>query len=114
MTDQDLIENINKLEDELQILSKLRLLQFAPYVEIRSKHLVLSLSFQDDAKIELEVKSFRNGTSVLEYTNERESNEKMVNAVCARSESAEHLKSAFKNYFNDTKDFLSLLDQLRF
>ena len=114
LTDQDLIENINKLEEELQILSKLRLLQFAPYVEIRSKHLVLSLSFQDDAKIQLEVKSFRNGTAALEYANERESNEKVVNAVYARSESAEHLKCAFKNYFNDTKDFLSMLDQLRF
>ena len=111
LDDAALRTKIQYLEEKLKILSRLSLISLAENFQPKHKHVVLALSVQNigTRKFQLQWKSFSQGRSALNYANKCETDNTVINAVYVRSENQNQLKSAFKNYFNDSKDFLELV-----
>ncbi len=105
LADADLIEEFTDLDQELGLLRTLRNLN-AVEKDISSKRNVI-LIFDDDDN--LEIKSFRYATDAIAalFELERENPDKDI--VLVRADTAEDVKTAFRNYFSDARAFVQLV-----
>jgi ppGpp synthetase/RelA/SpoT-type nucleotidyltranferase len=110
-SDQMLLESFARLEDELGILQRLGAMrQFDKYDTLR-KHNVLNISLTEDGDYFLDVQVFSNAQDAIARANELEESGDSLNAVYVTGEPAQ-LRSAYRNYFNDPVDFVSLLQDI--
>jgi putative GTP pyrophosphokinase len=94
-----------ELEKELSIVGGLKKLHKVNVDLPTSKNIVLHF-----AEKGLAAKGFRSSTSALEYRNLLESSHPSDDVVYVRGNSSNHIKSAFRNYFRDSKDFVSYIE----
>lgn len=109
-TDQ-LRDELQKLEDELGILRRLKVLKQFEVEERLQRHNVLNIYRGDDGNPALEVLTFKSPSAAILRAGELEADPKSLNAVYVRSDNPQQLRSAYRNYFNDPIDFVELIEQ---
>ena len=131
-TTDELRSMLNELEKTTKILENLNLLSvFEIDPKKFGEHTVLNLvKTYDSSKpsqldffkptpikldlfdsVELKVTSYRTGGKAIKAANEAEASEDSLNAVYVHSNNPAHLKTAYLNYFNDSTDFVGLLER---
>lgn len=96
------------MELDLGILQRLGAMrQFDKYDQLR-KHNVLNIYANDEGDYSLDIEVFQNSQDAIKRANELEESYESLNAVYVTGE-PKQLRSAYRNYFNDPIDFVSLL-----
>ena len=104
-----LIDEFRALEADIGVIQTLRTLrEFEGYDQLQ-RHNVLNI-YNDGGIIKLEVLPFSNAQKALQRANELEEDSNSYNAVYVTSDNPNQLRSAYRNYFNDPVDFVSILE----
>lgn len=107
-SDTDLEVSFFNLEHDLEILQRLSAMrQFDQYHLLR-KHNVLNIFLTESGDFSLAVEVFSNSQDAIARATELEASPDSLNAVYVTGE-PNHLRSAYRNYFNDPVDFVALL-----
>lgn len=117
LSDKEVIENLNRIDERLDARSKLKSFNAAhnSIAQGRRKsdsHFILILNLEDQKTT---IEPFGNVTLASERYTELETNylsNDLVDVVLVAAESIESATSAYPNYFVDTTQFLSLLDRV--
>lgn len=107
----ELRRELQKLEDDLQILRRLKLLKQFEDEEKLQRHNVLNIYRNADGEPTLEVLALKTATEAIEKASELESSASSLNAVYVRSDNPKQLRSAYRNYFYDPLDFVEIIEQ---
>lgn len=110
MNDHALEDAFFRAEDRLGVLQRLGAMrQFGQFERLR-KHNVLNIVEGNHGEYHLEVEVFSNAQDAIFRANELEAAANSINAVYVTGEPAQ-LRSAYRNYFNDPVDFVSMLER---
>lgn len=106
LTNRELIESFLRLDKELSLMQTLRGLHQAKREISDKKNSILIF----DPSGELNILSFRDATDALRelFTLEKQMPGKDI--VLVRADSSDEVRMAFRNYFNDAREFVRLLD----
>lgn len=107
MSNQDVVRQFLTLDKELGLLNILRGLDAADQVVSSKKNAILIFSENG----ELEVREFRDAPDALRALFELEKEMPNRDVVLVRADTSEDVRLAFRNYFSDAKDFISLIDK---
>lgn len=110
-TNAELRESLQKIEDKLGILRRLKVLKQFEDEELLQKHNVLNIYRDDLGKPELEVIPFNSAAEAIERASELEDSSSSLNAVYVRSDNPKQLRSAYRNYFYDPIDFVKIIQE---
>jgi len=102
-----LVKTFLALDAELGLLKLLRGLNAADR-EVSAKRNVI-LMFSDNES--LEVRSFRDAPDALRALFELERDNPGKDVVLVRADTTEEVRSAFRNYFSDAREFIELIEQ---
>ncbi len=106
ISDRDLLEEFLRLDKELNLMQTLRGLHQAKSDISDKKNSILIFSPGG----ELTVKSYRDATDALRELFELEKRMPDNDIVLVRADSSEEVRTAFRNYFNDAREFVKLMD----
>lgn len=106
LTDRDLLESFLQLDQELGLMQTLRGLHVAKSDISDKKNSILIF----DSSGEVEVRSFRDATDALRELFELEERMPGKDIVLVRADSSDEVRTAFRNYFTDAREFVRLLD----
>ncbi len=105
-TDEDIVGQFTELDHQLNLLNRLRSLNEVD-TDVTSRKNVILLISRDGS---LETKSFRSAREALEELFRLERTHSDCDIVLVKADTPEAVRFAFKNYFSDTKDFVTLLE----
>ena len=108
-SEDDLQKELEKLEKEMGILRRLKVLKKFEDEKKLQKHNVLNIYRESDDSFKLEVIPFNTAEPAIEKATELEASEDSVNAVYVRSDNPITLRSAYRNYFYDSVDFVKMI-----
>jgi len=108
---KNLQKELQILEHELGILSRLSLLKQFEYEEKFQRHNVLNIFRRADGGLDLEIIPFNTAGPAIEKATELENSGGSVNAVYVRADKPNQLRSAYRNYFYDPVDFVKILQE---
>ena len=106
MSDRDLLAAFLEIDQDIALMQTLRGLNQAKSSISEKKNNILI--FSPDG--ELAVKSYRDATDALRDLFELEKNLPGHDIVLVRADSSEEVRTAFRNYFNDAREFVRLMD----
>jgi putative GTP pyrophosphokinase len=106
ISDRDLVEEFLSVEKELSLLQTLRALNHAE-TEISDKKNTILNFFKSG---ELEIKTFFYETDALRELFDLEKKYPNNDVVLVRAETGEQVRSAFRNYFKDAREFIDLVE----
>lgn len=106
LSDTDLIKNFLEIDQELALIQTLRGLSQAK-TDISGKRNTI-LNFSEDGN--LEIKSFRDATDALRALFELEKQYPRNDIVLVRADTSDEVRLAFRNYFNDAREFIKLIE----
>jgi hypothetical protein len=106
LSDDEIKSEFIQLESELGIIDGLKKLHKEKIDLPSSKNIVLHF-----ANSGLIAKGFRSSTFALEHRNSLEISHPNDDVVYVRGNSSNHIKSAFRNYFRDSKEFVSYIEE---
>lgn len=105
----DLHNELQQIENKLRILRRLQSLKQFEDESRLQKHNVLNIRRLSDGSLSLDIIPFRTAAPAIEKANELEASQESVNAVYVRSDNPKQLRSAYRNYFNDPIDFVTII-----
>ncbi|MCL1499909.1 RelA/SpoT domain-containing protein [Xanthomonas nasturtii] len=106
LSDRDVLEEFLKLDESLALMQTLRGLHQAKSEISDKKNSILI--FSPEGK--LTVKSYRDATDALRELFDLEKKMPENDIVLVRADSSEEVRTAFRNYFNDAREFVKLMD----
>lgn len=106
-SDREVLQKFLGLDDELGLMQTLRGLHQAKSGISDKKNTILIFSPNG----ELSVRSFRDATDALRALFELEKEMPENDIVLVRADSSEEVRTAFRNYFNDAREFVKLMDR---
>lgn len=106
LSDREVLENFLELNDELGLMQTLRGLHEAKSDISNKKNSILIFSPNG----ELTVRSYRDATDALRELFELEKEMPQNDIVLVRADSSEEVRTAFRNYFTDAREFVRLMD----
>lgn len=106
ISDRDLLESFLSLDQELGLLQTLRGLHQAKSDISDKKNSILIF----DPSGELTIRSYRDATDALRDLFELEKEMPGKDIVLVRADSSDEVRTAFRNYFTDAREFVRLLD----
>lgn len=106
LSDREVLEGFLDLDDELSLMQTLRGLHEAKSDISDKKNSILIFSPSG----ELTVRSFRDATDALRELFELEKKMPHSDIVLVRADTSEEVRTAFRNYFNDAREFVKLMD----
>ncbi len=106
VSDRDLLEEFLILDQELGLLQTLRGLHQAKSDISDKKNSILIF----DPAGELTIRSYRDATDALRDLFELEKELPGKDIVLVRADSSDEVRTAFRNYFTDAREFVRLLD----
>ena len=106
LSDREILESFLLLDGELNLMQTLRGLHEAKSEISDKKNSILIF----DPSGELTIRSFRDATDALRELFELEEQMPGKDIVLVRADSSEEVRTAFRNYFNDAREFVRLLD----
>ncbi|HEY8085521.1 MAG TPA: RelA/SpoT domain-containing protein [Methylophilaceae bacterium] len=101
-----LVSDFLELDRELGLMSLLRGLNAADSNVTGNRNVILIFSETSP----LEVKTFRDATEALRALFDIEQKKPGHDVVLVRADSSEDVRIAFKNYFSDARDFISMIE----
>ncbi|MFH2044790.1 MAG: RelA/SpoT domain-containing protein [Pseudomonadota bacterium] len=107
MPDIDLVKEFLALEKSINLLNMLRGLNSTKATVSENKNAILIFSKSG----ELEIKTYKSGPEALRSLFELEKNHPEKDIVLVKADTSEEVRFAFKNYFSDAQDFISLVEQ---
>jgi hypothetical protein len=105
--DEDLVRNFLSLDKELNLMAMLRNLNAANAEVSENKNTILVFG----GTRELEVLTYRDATEALRSLFELEKSQPGRDIVLVRADSSDQVRLAFRNYFNDARDFIKYVDR---
>lgn len=106
MSDREVLESFLALDKELGLMQTLRGLHQAKSDISDKKNSILIF----DASGELTIRSYRDATDALRELFEMEKEMPEKDIVLVRADSSDEVRTAFRNYFTDAREFIRLLD----
>jgi len=106
LKNHEVVERFNALDSELNILMTLRSLNAADASVGKNTNTILI--FSDDGS--LEIKTFKDATTALTNLFVLENMLPEKDIVLVRAETSEEIRFAFKNYFSDAREFITLVN----
>ena len=106
LSDRELLDSFLLLDGELNLMQTLRGLHEAKSQISDKKNSILIF----DPSGELTIRSFRDATDALRELFELEEQMPGKDIVLVRADSSEEVRTAFRNYFTDAREFIRLLD----
>lgn len=106
LSDREVLEEFLELDNELSLMQTLRGLHQAKSDISDKKNSILIFSPEG----ELTVKSYRDATDALRELFDLEKRMPHNDIVLVRADSGEEVRTAFRNYFNDAREFVKLMD----
>lgn len=107
LPDAEVVTKFLELDKALGLLNTLRALNAADKAVTEQRNAILIFS----GLRELEVKSFRDATDALRALFELEKLFPDSDVVLVRADTSDEVRLAFKNYFSDAGDFISLVEE---
>jgi putative GTP pyrophosphokinase len=107
--DVDLVKQCVELENETGMIEMFRNLSTAQTFDVLKQNSIL----QRLTDGRLRVWTFRNFSEAVRAISEVESRDETTNAVLVAAKTPQHIREAFRNYFDDTSDFVSLYDDAK-
>lgn len=107
MANGDLVASFLELDDELNLLQTLRGLNSADKAVTEKRNAILI--FSPDG--ELDIFEFRDATEALRELFRLEKEHPERDIVLVKGDTSEDVRLAFRNYFSDAQDFISLVDR---
>lgn len=107
LSDVEVVTKFLELDKELGLLNTLRGLNAADKAVTEQRNAILIFS----GSRELEVRSFRDATDALRALFELEKLFPDSDVVLVRADTSDEVRLAFKNYFSDAGDFISLVEE---
>jgi putative GTP pyrophosphokinase len=102
----ELVRDFLKLDQELRLLNTLRSLNSADIIVSKNRNSILIFSQFG----ELEIKTYRDATEALRALFQLEKEHPGKDIVLVKADTSEKVRFAFKNYFSDAQDFISLVE----
>ena len=106
LTDQEVVHQFLEKEKEIGLLGMLKGLNSASTEVSKKRNTILIFSESGD----LEMRTYRDATDALRALFELEERMRGKDIVLVRADSSEEVRFAFKNYFSDATDFISLVE----
>lgn len=106
LSDADLLRDFLAIDEELALIQTLRGLSQAK-TEVSDKKNTI-LNFSEDGS--LEIRSFRDATDALRALFELEKKFPKNDIVLVRADTSDEVRTAFRNYFGDAKEFIRLVE----
>ena len=96
---------LDELEEQLQIRHRLNALKLVQRLDKLGKHNVLFVRLNTSTEINLEVQPFKSRREAINSVQELEQYSTITDALYVGAASAADLRSAFRNFFKDAKNF---------
>lgn len=109
LSDVDLLNDFDKMDQDLHLVRTLTGLNSAETEATTNRNAILI--FKPDGT--LEVRSFREATDALKELFKLENTHPDLDIVLVKADTNEEIRTAFKNYFSDAKDFIRLLTEAK-
>ncbi|MGN2248336.1 RelA/SpoT domain-containing protein [Frateuria sp. GZRR35] len=106
LSDRDVLKSFLELDDGLALMQTLRGLHEAKSDVSDKKNSILIFSPSGD----LTVRSFRDATDALRELFDLEKRMPNSDIVLVRADTGEDVRTAFRNYFKDAREFVKLMD----
>ncbi len=106
MSDREVLQKFLALDQELSLLQTLRGLHQAKSDISNKKNSILIFSPSG----ELSIRSYRDATDALRELFELEKEMPEKDIVLVRADSSDEVRTAFRNYFTDAREFVRLID----
>ncbi|MDC7824440.1 RelA/SpoT domain-containing protein [Pseudomonas sp. BLCC-B13] len=106
LTDKELVNAFIELDKSLSLMNMLRGLNAADKDVKSNRNTILLFSKSG----ELQIKTYRDATEALRELFELENSFPDHDIVLVRADSSEEVKFAYKNYFSDARDFITLME----
>lgn len=106
LSNAELLQNFLSIDKELALIQTLRGLSQAK-TDISDKKNTI-LNFAEDGS--LEIKSFRDATDALRVLFELENQFPKNDIVLVRADTSDDVRTAFRNYFSDAREFIRLVE----
>lgn len=106
LTDKELVNSFIELDKSLALMNMLRGLNAADKDVKSNRNTILLFSKSG----ELQIKTYRDATEALRELFELEKSFPDHDIVLVRADSSEEVKFAYKNYFSDARDFITLME----
>ena len=111
LSDAQLTEQFLKLDHDLGLMMMLRALNSANNEITEKKNIILIFGVSEDGKPSPpEMKSYRYATDALRALFELEKQNIGKDIVLVKADTTDEVRIAFRNYFSDAKEFISLID----
>lgn len=107
MENEKLVERFLQLDDELGLMNMLRGLNAADSQVTGNRNTILIFSETGN----LEIKTFRYATEALRELFELEKEQPSQDIVLVQADSSEEVRSAFRNYFSDAREFIRFIEE---
>lgn len=111
---QELVEEFIKLDEQLGLMRMLRALDTSKQEISDKQHVILIFRENNadaNAKPHLETRSFEHATDALAELFALEKSEPKADVVLVRANSSDAVRTAFRNYFSDAREFIRLIDE---
>lgn len=111
LTDAELVTQFLSAEGDIGLMRMLRALNSANSEVTDKKNIILIFTDAGTAKPQdLETISFRDATDALRALFQLEKDNPQKDIVLVRANTSEDVRVAFRNYFSDAREFISLID----
>jgi ppGpp synthetase/RelA/SpoT-type nucleotidyltranferase len=113
LSNDEVVSEFLQMDEQLGLMRMLRALDSNERDISENRNIILI--FRDGVEPEkgpnLETRAFRDATDALQALFRLEEEEPTADIVLVRASSSEDVKTAFRNYFSDAREFIRLLDE---
>jgi putative GTP pyrophosphokinase len=106
LSDKDLVERFLKIDDEIHLMRTLKGINSTDKEISLNKNAILIFKETGD----LEVRTYRDATEALRSLLKLEREIPHTDIVLVKADTSDEVRLAFKNYFSDARDFITLLE----
>lgn len=106
LDDKELVKRFVDLDHELSLIQTLKGLNRTSTEITENKNVILIFNENGD----LEIRTFKDATSALKELFKLEKEKPTKDIVLVKADSGEDVQIAFKNYFSDASDFITLIE----
>ena len=108
LSDTDIVREFFTLDADLKFMRMLRGLNAADRQIADNRNVILIISSRPE---DLKILTYRDATDALRALFELERQEPGKDIVLVRGDTSEDVKTAFRNYFTDAREFIHLIDE---
>ena len=111
LTNEEVVHYFLELDEQLGLMAMLRALNATDSEITIKKNVILILDRPVNGKIpDVETRSYRDATEAMRALFQLEKELPNKDIVLVKADSSDEIRNAFRNYFSDAREFVSLID----